>query len=375
MKQYIKLLIISFTLMSCSSAKEPAPEKKETAKDQVTLTAEQMQHAGVQLDTVRRQAINGTVEVNGQIDVPPQNIVSVSFPYNSYLKNTRLIPGMKVHKGDALATMEDPAIIQLQQDYLIAKAKLAYLELDHQRQKTLQENNANSEKVYQQVASELKTQQILVKAYDEKLRLIGINPAGLNENNISRSVVLRAPISGFVSKVNVNTGKYVTASDILFELIDPGDIHATLNVYEKDLLFINQGQAVEITAVNDPKQSYKASVHLINKNISDSRNAEVHCHFSGTPPRLLPGMFIQGRIHIVNKEAIAVPEQSVVRHGSEQLVLLYRGNNTFKLVPVETGINNNGMVEIKGDNLPQGSVIATQNAYSILAQLKNTAEE
>lgn len=375
MKHYINILMAAWITIGCSSKKETPAAPPATDKDQVTLTAEQMQQAGITLDTLRLQSINGTVDVNGQIEVPPQNIVSVSFPYNSYLKNTRLIPGMKVNKGDAIATMEDNAIIQLQQDYLIAKARLNYLELDHQRQKTLQENNANSEKVYQQVSSDLKTQQILVKAYDEKLRLIGLNPAGLNEQNISRSVSLRAPISGYVSKVNVNTGKYVTASDILFELINPDDVHATLNVYEKDLLFISKDQPVEITAVNKPAEKHAAKVNLINRTVSDNRNAEVHCHFTGQPADLLPGMFIQGRIHISNKEGIVVPEEAVVRHGSQQLVLLHLGNYTFKLVPIETGINNNGLIEINSEVLKPGNIIARHNAYSILAQLKNTAEE
>jgi hypothetical protein len=38
-----------------------------------------------------------------------------------------------------------------------------------------------------------------------------------------------------VSKVNVNIGKYVNPSDVLFELINPDDIHLNLKVYEKIL--------------------------------------------------------------------------------------------------------------------------------------------
>jgi hypothetical protein len=79
-------------------------------------------------------------------------------------------------------------------------------------------------------------------SYFEKLRLIGINPQNLRENNISRNIRITSPITGYVSKVNVNIGKYLNPADVLFELIDPRDIHLNLNVYEKDLEKLSIGQ-------------------------------------------------------------------------------------------------------------------------------------
>jgi cobalt-zinc-cadmium efflux system membrane fusion protein len=47
-------------------------------------------------------------KVNGIIDVPPQNMVSVSMPLGGYLKSTKLLPGMHFNKGEVIATMQDP---------------------------------------------------------------------------------------------------------------------------------------------------------------------------------------------------------------------------------------------------------------------------
>jgi membrane fusion protein, heavy metal efflux system len=44
-----------------------------------------------------------------------------------------------------------------------------------------------------------------------------------------------SPVSGFVSPVKVNIGKYVTPVDVLFELVNQSDIHLALDVFEKDL--------------------------------------------------------------------------------------------------------------------------------------------
>jgi cobalt-zinc-cadmium efflux system membrane fusion protein len=87
---------------------------------------------------------------------------------------------------------------------------------------------------------------------EEKLRLIHINPNSLHENNISKSIRIYSPIDGFVSKVNVNIGKYVTPSDVLFELVNPADIHLNLKIFEKDLNKIFIGQNVVSYTNNNP---------------------------------------------------------------------------------------------------------------------------
>uniref|UniRef100_UPI001C2EFBAC efflux RND transporter periplasmic adaptor subunit n=1 Tax=Mucilaginibacter humi TaxID=2732510 RepID=UPI001C2EFBAC len=62
----------------------------------------------------------------------------------------------------------------------------------------------------------------------EKLQLIGIHTRNISASKISRSVNIYSPITGFVSKVNVNIGKYVSPTEVLFELVNPTDIHRHL---------------------------------------------------------------------------------------------------------------------------------------------------
>jgi cobalt-zinc-cadmium efflux system membrane fusion protein len=125
----------------------------------------------------------------------------------------KVMPGMKVQKGQVLAVVEDQAFVQLQQDYLTTKQQLTFATKDYQRQKELNASQASSDKSYQLAESEWAKYKITLKALDEKLRLIHINPATLTENSISKSVRILAPISGMVTQVNINIGKYITATD------------------------------------------------------------------------------------------------------------------------------------------------------------------
>jgi cobalt-zinc-cadmium efflux system membrane fusion protein len=245
--------ILSLVLFSCGQKKgESSKESKESAvvPTTITLTESQSKLVKIQVDTLQFKSISHRIEVSGQTEVPPQNLITVSAPLGGYLKSTDLLPGMPVHKGQVIAILEDPQYVELQQNYLSAKAKLPFLEQDAKRQQTLFESQAGSEKQMQLAKSEFTQQQILVKALQEKLSLIGVDAAKLNVENLSRSVVLRSPIDGYVSQVKVNIGKYVQASEVVVELINPSDLHLKLKVFEKDMVYLQAGKKVEAKRVN-----------------------------------------------------------------------------------------------------------------------------
>jgi cobalt-zinc-cadmium efflux system membrane fusion protein len=271
-----------------------------------------------------------------------------------------------------LATLEDPQFIQLQQDYLMAKTRLQYVTSDFSRQKKLNEQEANSEKLFQQATSEYETQKILVKSLAEKLRLININPESLKEDNISRSCKIYAPINGYVSEVNVNIGKYISPSDILFEIINPSDIHLSLTVFEKDVRYINKGQKVTCYTNNKAGETYNAEVSLISRNINDNRATEVHCHFEGPTERLLPGMFMNADIRLTHAKVTALPDDAVVKWQNNNYIFISKGKNDFVMTPVETGNSYNGYTEIK--TLLGKNEVVMKNAYSLLMKMKNTEE-
>jgi cobalt-zinc-cadmium efflux system membrane fusion protein len=109
--------------------------------------------------------------------------------------------------------------------------------------------------------------------------------------------------------------------------------------------------------------------------VDDNRSALVHCHFEKQPRQLLPGMFLNARIMINNASVPAVPEDAIVQYGNDRMILESTGNNTFRLTTVQTGITDNGLTEIiDAANTLEGKNIITQNAYPVLAMLKNAGD-
>lgn len=379
MRQYIFILTL-FSSIACGTKKQEAVgENKVTAEEEktVSLNAAQIQNAGIEIGMASETNMSATVKVNGVVDVPPQSMVSVSFPLGGYLKSSHLLPGMGVRKGEVIATLEDQSYVQLQQDFLVAKARMDYLSTDLDRQKDLSAQDATSKKIYQQALADFKTQQVLIKSLEEKLRIVGIDPEKLTVGNISRTINLRSPINGFVTKVNVNIGKYVNPADVLFELVDPDDIHAALTVFEKDIMLIRKGMKAEVSLADKPEKKYEVDVILVTRNVDEARSGLVHCHFENANHELLPGMFLNGVFELENKKVKAVPESAIVRFEGRNYVFLAKDSANFEMTPIETGVIQNGMVEIKANesiNLNEQKLVL-KNAYSLLGKLKNKTDE
>jgi cobalt-zinc-cadmium efflux system membrane fusion protein len=375
-----KIIILSLVLLvsSCANSKKEEPNKNNNVETNiVALSSQQLKQVELQTSLAETKTLHETIKVNGLVDVPPQNMVSVSFPLGGYLKKTQLLPGMSVKKGEVIGIMEDQTYVQLQQDYLVDKAKMDYLSADLQRQKELSDAEATSKKNYQQVLSDYKMTQVMIKSLEEKLKIIGIDPAELTVQNISRTVSLRAPIDGFVTKVNVNIGKYVNPADVLFELVNPDDIHAALSVFEKDMPLIQKGMKGTVALSNNPKKLYEVEVLLTTKNINEQRTGLVHCHFENPSHDLLPGMFLNGSFDLAATASKVLPEESVVRFESKEYVFIAKDSSHFEMVEVQTGTRQAGFVAIKPIAALnwESTKFVTKNSYRLLGMLKNKAEE
>ena len=367
-----------FVLVACGNKKtmEDAKQAPTAAEGDIAeLTDAQMALTKIELGKVERRNISSIIKLNGKIDVPPQNLVSVSMPLGGYLKSTKLLPGMHIKKGELIAIMEDQQYIQIQQDYLITENKLEFAKAEYIRQKELNASKATSDKLFQQTEMEYKTLSITLSALGEKLKLININIQKLTENTIANNIKIYSQIDGFVSKVNVNIGKYVNPTDVLFELINPSDFHLNLKVFEKDIDKLSIGQKLVTYSNNFPDKKYDCEIILISRDISSERTVDVHCHFENYDRTLLPGMYMNADVEVKSNNTSSIAEDAIVNFEGINYVFVAKDKNQFQMVRIETGTKENGFIEIKNKGEFTDKKIVIKGAYTLLMKLKNKSEE
>lgn len=376
MKKLI-ILTLSIFLFSCSKKQESQEEQFETntAKDQITLNDAQIKSAGIEIGTLGNEEISEKITLNGMVDVPPQNLASVSAPSGGYVKYTKFMPGMHVNKGETLAILEDPQIVQLQQDYLLAKSNLSYARKDYTRQNDLNKSKAASDKVTQQAQTEVQNQNILMRGMAEKLRAMGINPENLNAGNIRRSISVSSPVSGYISNVNVKIGQYVSPTDKLFDVVNTDDVHLALTVFEKDLNRISVGQRVFAYTNQNPEKKYAANIILIGKDFQPDKSVVIHCYFIDYDKNLIPGTYMNAEVETNSETGNTVPDDAIVTWEGKQYIFQEVKPKTYKMVEIKIGNSENGRTEIFNiDQNLKNKKFVTKGAYALLMGLKNVEE-
>ncbi|MBA2610745.1 MAG: efflux RND transporter periplasmic adaptor subunit [Bacteroidetes bacterium] len=382
-KQISMLLIIAVLLSSCGNKKEETKEEipHETKFNIVELNQHQFKIAAVTLGKIEMKALSGAIKVNGMLDVPPQNLVSISAPMGGVLKSTELLQGIKVTKGQVIAVMQNAEYIQLQQDYIDFKSQLEYLEAEYNRQQELAKENVNSQKTLLQSKTQYQSMMAKVGGLKSKLAMLGINANQIETGNFQNTITLTAPISGYVTQVNVNIGSFVNATDIMFKIVDTEHLHAELIVFEKDVPKLKIGQKVRFTLANENEERI-ATVYLIGREIREDRTVLIHCHLDKEDTELLPGMYLKAYVEAGTQTVTALPEKSIVSFEGKNYIFISEGlhkadaNYAFKMIEVKKGIEELGYIEIiLPEDITPETLIVTNGAYDILAKLKNSEEE
>ena len=382
----ILIVMLLTGIFACSQPKKEEPEKetKKTPDNEIVLTDEQYQTAGIEIGTTRVRNLSDVVTANGIIDIPPQNLVSISAPMGGFIRKTELLQGMKVRKGQLLAVIENPEFIQIQQDYLETQSRLELAQLELKRQTELSKENINAQKMVQQSLSEVKIQKARLNGLTERIRIAGINLTALDKGTIVNHASIYAPISGSVTTVNINLGKYVTPTDVMFEIVDTDHLHAELSVFENDIRKIKIGQLVRFTVSNNPAREHLAKVYLINQKINEDRTVRVHCHLINEDHDMMPENFVKAIIETGTNPVVALPDEAIVDYEGKSYIFQKKSDNntkktarTFEMIQVTKGVSENGFSEVKfskeQENLNERIVL--KGAYSLLSKLKNEEEE
>ena len=385
----IALILISAfctVFVSCGEGTKGAVDAKPVEvlpEDIVELRADQIKMANIETGTIGMQSLSGKLKVSGIVAVAPQNLATVGMPMGVFVKSTTLMPGNIVKKGQTLAIIENQDFIDIQQNYLEAKNKFEFAEADFKRHSELFKNDVYSEQNIQQVTSDYKNLKAQVRALEQKLALIGINAANFHEDDISSSVAVVSPISGFVKAVNINIGKFVSPSDVMFEIVNGDKLFLELTLFEKDADKVAAGQKISFF-INNETEQHEAVIYQTGKSISTDKTYKVYASVPGICKNVLPGMYVNAIIEAGDNKVTSLPADAIVSFDDKDYIFIFDKNKEeagkpfteYRMIEIHKGVTDNGFTEVK---LPDGFDINTakvvvKGAYNLLSAKKNAGE-
>lgn len=295
MKKLIALLM-AFLLVACGGkqTKDSVSAKQEEIQ-QETATEELNEP---EIDSAASTTpVDNDVSFNGVLVVPPQRHASVTLTLGGTVHSTSLLPGMYVSKGAIIATLENPDYINLQQSYLEARAQTEYLETEYKRQERLSEQEAASQKKFQESKAEYLSMKSKLDAASAQLILLGLIPEELLKSGIRPYLEVKSPLSGYITELHINLGKYINPGESLCEVIDKGETLLSLTAYEKNLGDLSVGQALTFRVNGMPTDTFSAEIISIGQAVDKvNRSLEVYARVKETHPQFRPGMYVTARM-------------------------------------------------------------------------------
>jgi cobalt-zinc-cadmium efflux system membrane fusion protein len=414
-KSQITLLLSAFLLLltACHISPEAGNTEEHHGKHDntstVVLTAEQMKSIGIELGTLEKKQLTASLKANGILKVPNQNRASATASLGGTIKNILIQTGTSVSKGQTIATISNNTFITMQEEYLSTLAKTELANAEYDRQKTLKEGNAASQKIFQQAEAELKSLQAKKSSLQKQLELIGISTQSLTVNNIQSAVNITSPINGTISNIMVNIGSYVEANNPMAEIVDNSQLHLDLYVYEKDLQKLKEGQIIHFTLTNNPGKEYDAKIYAISNTFEENTKAvAVHATVLGNKTGLIDGMSITAIVSLENATVDAVPTNAILNSEGQDFIFIVVNENkaelqseeaehkhdehghthdevektkptkdetTFEKILVKKGTTDVGYSEITLlKKIPADSKIVVNGAFFILAKMTNQGE-
>ncbi|MNJ90857.1 Nickel and cobalt resistance protein CnrB [compost metagenome] len=382
-----------------SGKEEAVPEKHEehTAEagiKEVELNEAQYTASEIELGTFSNKNLSEVIHANGYTKLPPQNQADVTVLVEGTVKSIKVIEGQLVKEGQTLATIESLEFTKLQQAYLESKSNLEWLSEEYERQQSLSAENVNAKKALQKAKSDYDSEKARFASLKKQLNILNLQ----GEGGAISVMAIKAPISGYITDINVKIGTTAQLGKPLFSIVDNSKMHVDLLVYEKDLQKVKPGQQVRFTLTNQNNTEIMGEIFSIGKAFeNETKSVAVHADILNEKQLLIPGMYVNALIDVGINKVKSLPEEAVVKADGREFIFILekieaeKGHDEqhghdhgdeheheekpgkgyhFQRIEVKTGTRQLGFVQVSLlHEIPTDAKIVLKGAYYIQSHL------
>jgi Cu(I)/Ag(I) efflux system membrane fusion protein len=335
--------------------KGAAVELPEGVLSRTQISPYRIHLAGVQTTEIVRRPLTRDLRVVGFVSIDESRLSRLVVRVSGYVEKLYVNQSFTlVEQGQPLAEIYSPQLYSAAEELQIAK------------------RSGNAQ---------------LVELTRKKLALLGIADEEidgmLKSGQAQARLVIRAPRGGHIFRKNVVEGDRVEAGQMLFEVADLSAIWIEGDVYEKDAVSVQSGEAVEASVDGLPGRVFSGHVALIHPHFETAtRTLRIRCEIDNPNHELLPGMFATLKLKqpIAQIEpfrsrddshdgVLAVPEISVIDTGERKIVYVQRQPDTFEGVQVTLGPKAEGFYAVI-EGLTAGDRVATAGAFLVDAETR-----
>ncbi len=313
----------------------------------IRINPDVVNNLGVRTAKVVRKPLHFEISTVGYVTYDEEKFVHVHSRIDGWIEELFVkAVGDKVEKGQALYSIYSPALVNAQEELLLA----------------LKRKNKS-----------------LINAAKERLKSLQLPKYAINQvverGKIQQNITFYASQSGFVDKLNIGQGFFVKPAMTLMSIVDISTIWVEAEVIESQMFHVSQDLPVTMTINAIPTKSFYGKVDYIYPTLdAKKRTLKVRVKFDNENNELKPNMFATIQIHHnENKPLLLVPNEAVIRSGQSSRVVLALGGGQFKSIEVKTGRKGDDFYEILS-GVSEGEEVVTSAQFLLDSESSKTSD-
>jgi cobalt-zinc-cadmium efflux system membrane fusion protein len=334
--------------------------------DEVEVSPEAAERAGIRLGKAERRALAGGSAIPGEVQFDPSSTAHVGPLVAGRITRVTVAIGDRVKRGQLLGTVASSDASAARSQLEQSRARLAAAESVLQRQKQLSTEGIGAQRTLVEAEAQVGELRAEVDGLRRQLSVFGSGASG--------ELALKAPIDGVVVDVHATMGETATPDAPAFIITDPTKVAVRGNVPELEISRVTVGSAVMVRLHAFPDLAMPGTISYIAPALDEkTRSLPIRVSLTTPDPRLRSGLF--GSIELIggalDERVVVVPTDALATIDGQQVVFVPADEpNTYTPRSITVGRRAGGLIEVRA-GLEEGAPLALSGAFTLKSALKS----
>lgn len=364
------------------TAKNPESAPIETVapqagENEIHLTPEQIKLIGLKTAIVQQTPIVIDLMLNGEVTPNQDRTVQILPRVPGIVREVLKTLGDRVRANEPIAIIESRELAETEAAFLAAKSRAELAQRQLEREETLFKKKITAEQDYLTAKQAAEAAAIELRATEQKLTLLGLDPRAAKPRQSGSSTPVRvpvfAPFDGTLIEKRVAVGDQVTDQTPLFRIANLDEVWVIANVFEKDMGSVRVGRAATVMLRAYPDRKFEGKITWVSEVIDEkTRTLRARVEIDNRERLLRPGSFARVSLRTESQNnGISVPAPAVQRQKSENIVFIDGGDGLYKRREVKIGTRSPETVEVTGGLAP-GEAVVTSGSFMLKSELEKS---
>ena len=156
-----------------------------------------------------------------------------------------------------------------------------------------------------------------------------------------------APFSGVIGKRGISESSLGSENTIILTLDDSKKVLCDLKIPEVYAAILKKDLKLEAKFSAYKDKIYSGKVETVASRVdAQTRSILARAKINNENNEIIPGSLLEIEIFYNEREAITIPDTSIMYEGSKKFVYKIIENNVIKKTEIETGVRNKGNLEV-----------------------------